>query len=339
MARRQNFQTISWFYDLWNRKLLNLDPPYQRRSVWNQRFKDYFIDTVLLNYPAPAIFVYEEISPDGRSMYHVVDGKQRLTTLFEFVMGEFPVGDGSEVANLRGAYFNTLDDAIKKSFWGYQFLFEYVPSDEGIINAIFDRLNRNVAKLTQQELRHAKLDGVFINTAETLTEWMLETLPPGFPRITSQGRKQMKDIEFVALLLLLLEEGPAGYSQDALDGAFTKRDEAWDERNDVEGRFRASITAIHGIVRASNNLALAGTRMRNQADFYSLVGAVDSLLRGNRLKAPVDAAVSLMEFTQQVDTEDARTAGSPVASITKPRGPHQMIKALEKRAFGFSSKC
>ena len=55
-SRRQNFQTISWFSDIHRRTLLNLEPPYQRRSVWNQAYKNEFVDTVLLQYPAPAIF-------------------------------------------------------------------------------------------------------------------------------------------------------------------------------------------------------------------------------------------------------------------------------------------
>ncbi|MDJ0845811.1 DUF262 domain-containing protein [Crocosphaera sp.] len=89
MNRTINFQTISWFWDLYNRGLLELDPPYQRRSVWNQEYKDYFIDTVLNGYPAPAIFVYQEITPDGVSKISIVDGKQRLSTLFEFAKNEF----------------------------------------------------------------------------------------------------------------------------------------------------------------------------------------------------------------------------------------------------------
>jgi hypothetical protein len=36
MSRAINFQTVSWFWDLYTRYLLELDPPYQRRSVWNQ---------------------------------------------------------------------------------------------------------------------------------------------------------------------------------------------------------------------------------------------------------------------------------------------------------------
>jgi hypothetical protein len=62
MRRKQNFQTIAWFWDLRQRDRLDMDPPYQRRSVWNQAFKNYFIDTVLLEYPAPAIFLYEDHS-------------------------------------------------------------------------------------------------------------------------------------------------------------------------------------------------------------------------------------------------------------------------------------
>ena len=65
--RRHNFQTIAWFRDLYLRKLLNLDPPYQRRSVWNQSYKDYFIDTILLGYPAPAILLYEDIASSNLS--------------------------------------------------------------------------------------------------------------------------------------------------------------------------------------------------------------------------------------------------------------------------------
>ena len=60
VTRQMNFQGVGWFWDLYQRELLDLDPPYQRRSVWSQPYKDYFIDTVLNGYPAPAIFLYQE---------------------------------------------------------------------------------------------------------------------------------------------------------------------------------------------------------------------------------------------------------------------------------------
>lgn len=157
MLRKTNFQNLAFFYDLYNRELLDLDPPYQRRSIWSQRFKDFFVDSVLNNYPCPAIFLYEEISPAGTAKYHVVDGKQRLLTCFEFIDNEFSVYEQATITLLRGKFFKDFSDHQKLDFWRYQFAVEFVPQeDERLINEIFDRINRNVARLTRQELRHAK---------------------------------------------------------------------------------------------------------------------------------------------------------------------------------------
>lgn len=76
MQRKATFQSLSWLWDLYNRNLLEMDPPYQRRSIWNQPYKDFFVDTVLNEYPCPAIFLYEDIAPEGVAKYSVVDGKQ-----------------------------------------------------------------------------------------------------------------------------------------------------------------------------------------------------------------------------------------------------------------------
>src|SRR6266496_4239478 len=106
--RRQTAQTIAWFWDLYKRGLLDLDPPYQRRSVWNQSYKEYFIETILLRYPAPAVFLYEDMEATGVATYSVVDGKQRLTTVFEFAKDEFPLGEKPAIERYDGKYFSQL---------------------------------------------------------------------------------------------------------------------------------------------------------------------------------------------------------------------------------------
>lgn len=303
MDRRHNIQTVSWLYDHFDRRKLDMDPPYQRKSVWNRAFKDYFIDTVLLNYPAPAIFLYEEISGDGRSMYHVVDGKQRLTTIFEFVSGELPVSDKSKLENYRGKYFSDLPEDARKSFWSYPFLVEYLPSsDAAFIGDVFDRINRNVAKLTPQELRHAKLDGVFISKSEQLADEMAEYLEPHFPRFADQSKKQMKDVEFVASLFLLLETGPHSYSQSDLDKAFLEREDAWDEEHMVVPELRNIFDFLRNTLKNTHNgPQLISTRLRNQVDFYSLVGAISQNIRAGNLTNPELAADRLVEFVRAVD--------------------------------------
>jgi len=300
--RRQNFQTIAWFWDLSKRKIIEMNPPYQRRSVWNQSWKDYFIDTILLGYPAPAIFLYEEIKPDGNMEYYVVDGKQRLTTIFEFIENQFPVPDTAIRTELWGKTFSELDDTIKTEFWAYQFSVEYLPTtEENIINDIFDRINRNVARLRPQELRHAKFDGDFIKTSETLTEWIYETLPSSFPNITPASRRQMKDVELVSQLILFIEEGPKGYSQDELDSAYSVRDIDWTNKNKAENHFRTTIKFIKQIAEYDNNY-ITKTRIKNQADFYAFFGAISDLKKEKALNENAEAyAKRLIKFAEDVD--------------------------------------
>jgi hypothetical protein len=312
MKRRLNFQTISWFRDLYVRGLLNLEPKYQRRSVWTQEYKDNFIDTILLEYPSPSIFLYEEIDSNGRAKYNVVDGKQRLTTVFEFVEDRFPVSDVAGKESFRGRYFSHLEIDDKVNFWNYLFSVEYIPTNqEEIINDIFNRINRNVAKLTSQELRHARFSGDFIRTAEDLTEFMAARLPLNFPRFDAKSKRQMKDVELTAHLLLLIEEGPKGYSQDDLDKAFADRDMSWDSRQEIDSQFRETIDILDKTIRDSvYGTDLQRSRYHNQADFYSLFGAIASLYKEGRLPKPEKMAECLSAFVDIVGDEEQRLTNS-----------------------------
>lgn len=233
--RRQSTQSIAWFWDLYKRELLDLDPPYQRRSVWSPSYKAYFIDTILLDYPAPPVFLYEDIDEESVGKYSVVDGKQRLSTIFQFLAGEFPVSDSASITRFRGLPFVDLPSETKREFFSYQFAIEFLPStDEGQLSNIFDRINRNVARLTPQELRHARFSGIFVVKTEDLAETLGDSLPKDFPRIAAASKRQMKDTEFVAQLLLLTKRGIESYSQDDLDDAYSARDEEWEEGTRVE---------------------------------------------------------------------------------------------------------
>lgn len=336
---RKNFQTIAWFWDLYQRGLLDLDPPYQRRSVWNQPYKDYFVETVLLSYPAPAIFVYEEITAEGTAKYHVVDGKQRLTTIFEFVTDRFPLSDTSKLASIRGSYFSQLEPDVKRKFWTYSFSVEYVPSpEEGVLNDIFDRLNRNIAKLTPQELRHARFGGEFIATAENLSEWMERQLPQNFPRIAAQSRRQMKDVELTSQLLLLIEKGPSSYTQDELDEAYANRDTSWEQRPDVEDLFRNTVAVLKNLVDHPIGNYLQRTRLQNQADFYSLFGAVAQLLKESQLPTLPEVAERLRDFITIVEdeerrrsSEDAKQYYEAARSASNDVGPRRTRVSIMKK--------
>lgn len=84
------------------------NPEYRRKLVWTLKQKQDYINN-LFNGMAeirPTILLYYE---DNKDIYEVLDGKQRLTTLFQFIDNEFAIiVDGEEV------HFNDLIDTDKK---------------------------------------------------------------------------------------------------------------------------------------------------------------------------------------------------------------------------------
>src|SRR5262249_38654584 len=62
---------------------LNLSPRFQRDSVWKERDRAKLIDSIIRNYPLPAIFLYRR-EEHGEIILDVVDGKQRLESILLF---------------------------------------------------------------------------------------------------------------------------------------------------------------------------------------------------------------------------------------------------------------
>lgn len=217
------------------------------------------------------------------------------------------MSEQATLTRLRGKSFKDLENEVKQKFWKYQFAVEYVPSDdEGIINDIFNRINRNVSKLTPQELRHARFNGGFITTVEDLTDWMASILPPNFPSIPARARKQMKDVELVAFLLLFLEEGVKSYRQDDLDKAFNDRDLTWEDQDEIEAEFKQVIQIIKKLLDISpENINLCKTKLKNQADFYSFFSAIAELNRENLLNINADVCQRIYELMESVKSPES----------------------------------
>ena len=68
-----------------------LDPEYQRRKRWDTARKSRLIESFIMNVPLPPIFLYEY----SYAKYEVMDGLQRLTSIYSFYKGEFAL-DGLE---------------------------------------------------------------------------------------------------------------------------------------------------------------------------------------------------------------------------------------------------
>ncbi len=132
---------------------------------------------------------------------------------------------------------------------------------------------------------------------------MFDHFGGNFPNIDKRTKKQMKDVEMVAQLLLFLEEGVRAYNQDYLDKAFSDRDTNWEQKEEIETEFRNTIDAISKIIQSSLALDLPKTRLKNQADFYSLFGAVAELNREFTLNINSTVGQRIKDFIILVSDE------------------------------------
>ena len=77
-----NISTIYSFIDSGAVKI----PGFQRNYVWDIRRASKLIESLIIGLPVPQVFLYEE----GRNSFLVIDGQQRLMTIYYFVRQRFP---------------------------------------------------------------------------------------------------------------------------------------------------------------------------------------------------------------------------------------------------------
>ncbi|MWO99593.1 DUF262 domain-containing protein [Escherichia coli] len=225
LKRDSNSINIASFWEGYSLNKFNFDPPYQRDSVWDEEKQSFFIDSILRNYPIPPIFLHQKIDDDtGRITFEVVDGKQRLTAIVNFIKGIIISASEENDDELTGVSFEDLGNEkyaeIKKLFWRYQMPIEYIDTeDEKIIDSIFDRLNRNGERLNGQELRNAKYHQT--NFYQSVVE--LSQIPFWQKTLNHVDKKRMEDKEFISeLVFTLLENQVFGATQDIIDELYEK---------------------------------------------------------------------------------------------------------------------
>ena len=140
----------------------------------------------------------------------------------------------------------------------------------------------------------------------------------------------MKDIEFTSLLLLLIEEGPKSYAQADLDKAYSDRDDDWEKEEEIVSEFKSVVEFVKEILNSPAGPRLIGSRLRNQADFYSLVGAITIMKKAGVLPDAVTVGKKLADFVDRVESEEQRNRDvrltqyyDAARSASNDRGPRE----------------
>lgn len=144
-------------YDKQPKPLLVLDPDFQREEVWKPKQRSELIESILMGIPLPLIYVKE----DNNGIYIIVDGRQRLTTLFDFINDKFKLKGLKVLGNLNGKSFGTIDEKQQNKIEDCPLTLHVIkpPTSDRVTFDLFDRVNRGGTRLNNQEMRNALYQG------------------------------------------------------------------------------------------------------------------------------------------------------------------------------------
>ncbi|SIQ01199.1 Uncharacterized conserved protein, contains ParB-like and HNH nuclease domains [Peribacillus simplex] len=210
--------TISELLNMYsNRKVIDIHPEFQRLFRWSMTQKTKLIESILLGIPIPPLFVAE----DERTAWDVIDGVQRLSTIFEFlgvlrddeekiISPSILVGT-EKLPSLEGKVWDNDHPPHKHRFsfqQGIGIANRFLNSKLKVIVVgnesnpkakydIFDRLNTGGSKLTHQEVRNCL--AIMIN--REFYVWLRNlSMNPDFMSclpISQKAKNEQNNLEYV----------------------------------------------------------------------------------------------------------------------------------------------
>jgi len=165
---------VSTFYQQWKDGDLIVNPEFQRKFVWDIKKASQLIESILLRIPIPSIYVSESET----ERFEVIDGQQRLSSIFYFLDGKFPQIDIktkekkiidfkltglTSLKDLNHETYSGLEKIDQKKIRNYPLNIVVIEkkSKPDIKFEMFGRINRGSMPLNDQEIRNCVYRGKF----------------------------------------------------------------------------------------------------------------------------------------------------------------------------------
>ncbi|MNV01540.1 hypothetical protein D3C71_917450 [compost metagenome] len=205
---------LRWWFEQMLAGNIDLEPPYQRRSdIWTTQKKAHLIDSLINDFDIPKIYVADFTrarSPLNLSKqpYAIVDGKQRLKAIFDFMSGNIKLNRSSlwlenPDAQIKGLGFAELREKFPSLALKIEIFEPVVMSiatdDDAKIYEMFVRLNSGEAA-NSAEKRNAR-PGPIPGIVRQLTSH------PFFTNRVRFNKRRMQEFNLAAKLLLIEHSG------------------------------------------------------------------------------------------------------------------------------------
>lgn len=161
----QEYKSISWILE--QKDFIDFSPKYQRMgNVWSNKQKQLLIDSIINGFDIPKLYFsfMSRDSLDRNYYYSVIDGKQRLETILEFIDDKFPLSNNFkylcenpsnfylDIAGKRFSEIDNIEPSIIAKILNYNMCIVFMDTDEPeIINETFIRLNSGISVNTAEK--------------------------------------------------------------------------------------------------------------------------------------------------------------------------------------------
>lgn len=301
---------------------------FQRGFVWSKAQMDRFIESLLLGYPIPGIFLVKQAS-NNRLL--VLDGQQRLTTLQQFYKGLH----GNRVFSLqyvgdefKGATYESLDEALRFQL-DDSFMQATVVATDGskeldeAVYQIFERLNAGGTQLTPHEIRVALFAGPLMMSLQQLND------NQNWRELFGPRSKRIRDHELVMRIVALYLSSDDYYRplKKFLNNFASSHRDVDLTNEEVGARFEAAVEILNGSVGRSA-FRRPGVQQLNTAQAEAVCVAAMLAIDNNALTGDPNAAIEGLLLNEEFLESTARATADRDSVETRLR---EARNALESR--------
>lgn len=306
---------------------IDLDPDFQRRERWPLEKQSALIESFLLNVPVPPIYLAESAA----GQYSVVDGKQRITAIHQFMAKGMRLKGLESFKEIEGLCFDELPEELRNALEIRPYVRVVTllkQSDPSLKFEVFTRLNRGGEAMLPQELRKVAYRGGLSDLVFKLSENLILKRQLKIISKSSPAYVRMEDAEYVLRFFALDARLDAfsGALRDELDqymetNQFVKESEL----NKLEKKFHRAIGGCEEIwgANAFQRYAESGWRAQFLAGMYDAEMLAVSRLTDQELAAAKANKVKIMNGTaklfKKTDFERSVRQGTNTPSFIRSR--------------------
>jgi len=200
--------SVRTIIDMIDQDIIDLKPEFQRDFVWDIRRASKLIDSLISNLPIPNTLLGKYKKTEK---FIVIDGQQRLKSIYFYLKGEFIENRktrpfklrGLEEKSWNGKLYSELDDILQRKIQNAiinSTILDNIDTNPRIVFEIFNRLNTGGVPLTNQEVRNCIFAGEFNEQLKNLNQ------NPHWRNIYGNPNKRMNDIELILRFFSLYNE-------------------------------------------------------------------------------------------------------------------------------------